>query len=123
MWGHKRLLENIEPYTNLQIESNLNYIPKKIDNPNKNNFFDSLKLNKETGTIILDSKNIIKNISSKAFDYKIGSRSTLDCICDYYKPKKLKPEKELHHKTLIENNSQIMTGFQYANILLILYLE
>lgn len=105
--------ENIEPYSNLQIENDLNYIPEKIDNPNKNNFFDFLKLNKEKGTIILDSKNIIKNIPSKAFDYKIGSRSALDWICDYYKPKKLKPEKELHHKTLIDND---LTNYDWVSI-------
>lgn len=105
--------ENIEPYSNLQIENDLNYIPEKIDNPNKNNFFDFLKLNKEKGTIILDSKNIIKNIPPKAFDYKIGSRSALDWICDYYKPKKLKPEKELHHKTLIDND---LTNYDWVSI-------
>lgn len=105
--------ENIEPYKDLQIESDLNYIPEKIDNPNKNNFFDFLKLNKEKGIIILDAKNIIKNIPSKAFDYKIGSRTALDWICDYYKPKKLKTEKELHHKTLIENN---LTNYDWVSI-------
>lgn len=105
--------ENIEPYSNLQIESDFNYIPEKIDNPNKNDFFNFLKLNKETAAIILDSKNIIKNIPPKAFDYKIGSRSALDWICDYYKPKKLKPEKELHHKTLIENN---LTNYDWVSI-------
>ena len=105
--------ENIEPYSNLQIESDLNYIPEKIDSPNKNNFFDFLKLNKETAAITLDSKNIIKNIPPKAFDYKIGSRSALDWICDYYKPKKLKPEKELHHKTLIDND---LTNYDWVSI-------
>ena len=109
--------ENIEPYSDLEIESDLNYIPKNIDNPNKNNFFDFLKLNKEKSIIILDSKNIIKNIPNKAFDYKIGSRSALDWILDYYKPKKLKPEKELHHKTLIDNN---LTKYDWAKIRLFL---
>ncbi|OEJ14407.1 hypothetical protein BFL38_06145 [Brachyspira hampsonii] len=105
--------ENIQPYSDLQIESDLNYMPEKIDNPNKNNFFDFLKLNKEKCTIILDAKNIIKNIPSKAFEYKIGSRSALDWICDYYKPKKLRPDKELHHKTLIDNN---LTNYDWLSI-------
>ena len=109
--------ENIEPYSDLEIEIDLNYIPKNIDNPNKNNFFDFLKLNKEKSIIILDSKNIIKNIPNKAFDYKIGSRSALDWILDYYKPKKLKPQKELHHKTLIDNN---LTKYDWAKIRLFL---
>ena len=72
-----------------------------------------IKLNKEKGIIIFDGKNRIENIPKKAFDYKIGTRSALDWIIDYYKPKKLNPQKELHHKTLIENG---LNSYDYKKI-------
>lgn len=105
--------ENCEPYANLKIEKDLNYMPKGIENPNKNKFFDFLTIKKDKGIIILDSKNRIENISKKAFDYKIGTRCALDWIVDYYKPKKLNPQKELHHETLINND---LTNYDWKKI-------
>ena len=105
--------ENCEPYANLKIEKDLNYMPKGIENPNKNKFFDFLTIKKDKGIIILDSKNRIENIPKKAFDYKIGTRCALDWIVDYYKPKKLNPQKELHHETLINND---LTNYDWKKI-------
>ncbi|WP_432632351.1 type ISP restriction/modification enzyme [Brachyspira sp.] len=98
---------------NLKIEKDLDYMPSGIENPNKNRFFDFLQIKKDKGIIIFDSKNRISNIPKKAFDYKIGTRSALDWIIDYYKPKKLNPDKETHHKTLIEND---FTNYDYKKI-------
>lgn len=89
---------------NLKIEKDFKYMPED---------FSMIKLNKEKGIIIFDGKNRIENIPKKAFDYKIGTRSALDWIIDYYKPKKLNPQKELHHKTLIENG---LNSYDYKNI-------
>ncbi len=89
---------------NLKIEKDFKYMPED---------FSLIKLNKEKGIIIFDGKNRIENIPKKAFDYKIGTRSALDWIIDYYKPKKLNPQKELHHKTLIENG---LNFYDYKNI-------
>ena len=75
--------------------------------------FTAMKLNKEKGILIFDGKNRIENIPKKAFDYKIGTRTALDWIIDYYKPKKLNPQKELHHKTLIENG---LNSYDYKKI-------
>lgn len=105
--------ENLKPYTNLKIEKDFNYMPKGIENPNKNKFFDFLTIKKDKQTIILDAKNIIENIPKKAFDYKIGTRCALDWIVDYYKPKKLNPQKELHHASLIDND---LTNYDWKNI-------
>lgn len=88
----------------LKIEKDFKYMPED---------FSMIKLNKEKGIIIFDGKNRIENIPKKAFDYKIGTRSALDWIIDYYKPKKLNPQKELHHKTLIENG---LNFYDYKNI-------
>lgn len=88
----------------LKIEKYFKYMPED---------FSMIKLNKEKGIIIFDGKNRIENIPKKAFDYKIGTRSALDWIIDYYKPKKLNPQKELHHKTLIENG---LNSYDYKNI-------
>lgn len=88
----------------LKIEKDFKYMPED---------FSMIKLNKEKGIIIFDGKNRIENIPKKAFDYKIGTRSALDWIIDYYKPKKLNPQKELHHKTLIENG---LNSYYYKNI-------
>lgn len=88
----------------LKIEKDFKYMPED---------FSMIKLNKEKGIIIFDGKNRIENIPKKAFDYKIGTRSALDWIIDYYKPKKLNPQKELHHKTLIENG---LNSYDYKNI-------
>ena len=103
--------------TKLKIEKDFDYMPSGIENPNKNKFFDFLQIKKdketEKGIIIFDSKNKISNIPKKAFDYKIGTRSALDWIIDYYKPKKLNPDKETHHKTLIEND---LTNYDYKKI-------
>ena len=98
---------------NLKIEKDFDYTPSGIENPNKNRFFDFLQIKKDKETIIFDSKNKISNIPKKAFLYKIGTRSALDWIIDYYKPKKLNPDKELHHKTLIEND---LTNYDYKKI-------
>ena len=98
---------------NLKIEKDFDYTPNGIENPNKNRFFDFLQIKKDKETIIFDSKNKISNIPKKAFLYKIGTRSALDWIIDYYKPKKLNPDKELHHKTLIEND---LTNYDYKKI-------
>lgn len=87
----------------LKIEKDFKYMPED---------FSMIKLNKEKGIIIFDGKNRIENIPKKAFDYKIGTRSALDWIIDYYKPKKLNPQKELHHKTLIENG---LNSYDYKN--------
>lgn len=89
---------------NLKIEKDFKYMPED---------FSMIKLNKEKGIIIFDGKNRIENIPKKAFDYKIGTRSALDWIIDYYKPKKLNPQKELHHKTLIENG---LNSYDYKKI-------
>ena len=101
----------------LKIEKDFDYMPSGIENPNKNKFFDFLQIKKdketEKGIIIFDSKNKISNIPKKAFDYKIGTRCALDWIIDYYKPKKLNPDKETHHKTLIEND---LTNYDYKKI-------
>lgn len=105
--------ENLKPYANLKIEKDFNYMPKGIENPNKNKFFDFLMIKKDKGIIILDSKNRIENIPKKAFDYKIGTRCALDWIVDYYKPKKLNPQKELHHASLIDND---LTNYDWKNI-------
>ena len=105
--------ENVEPNENLKIEKDFDYMPSGIENPNKNKFFDFLQIKKDKQTIIFDSKNKISNIPKKAFDYKIGTRCALDWVVDYYKPKKLNPDKELHHKTLIEND---LTNYDYKNI-------
>lgn len=105
--------ENLKPYTNLKIEKDFNYMPKGIENPNKNKFFDFLTIKKDKQTIILDAKNRIENIPQKAFDYKIGTRCALDWIVDYYKPKKLNPQKELHHASLIDND---LTNYDWKNI-------
>lgn len=96
--------ENVEPNKDLKIEKDFKYMPED---------FSMIKLNKEKGIIIFDGKNRIENIPKKAFDYKIGTRSALDWIIDYYKPKKLNPQKELHHKTLIENG---LNSCDYKNI-------
>lgn len=96
--------ENVEPNKHLKIEKDFKYMPED---------FSMIKLNKEKGIIIFDGKNRIENIPKKAFDYKIGTRSALDWIIDYYKPKKLNPQKELHHKTLIENG---LNSYDYKNI-------
>ena len=88
----------------LKIEKDFKYMPED---------FSMIKLNKEKGIIIFDGKNRIENIPKKAFDYKIGTRSALDWIIDYYKPKKLNPQKELHHKTLIENG---LNSYDYKKI-------
>ncbi len=88
----------------LKIEKDFKYMPED---------FSMIKLNKEKGIIIFDGKNRIENIPKKAFDYKIGTRSALDWIIDYYKPKKLNPQKELHHKTLIESG---LNSYDYKNI-------
>ena len=96
--------ENFEPNKDLKIEKDFKYMPED---------FSMIKLNKEKGIIIFDGKNRIENIPKKAFDYKIGTRSALDWIIDYYKPKKLNPQKELHHKTLIENG---LNSYDYKNI-------
>lgn len=105
--------EKVNPYKDLKIEKDFSYMVEELKNPNKNNYFDFLKINKDKAVIILDAKNRIENIPKKAFDYKIGSRSALDWIADYYKPKKLKPDKELHHKTLIEND---LTAYDWIKI-------
>ncbi len=78
-----------------------NYLPTGIENPNKNNVTHPMKIDKKNGVLILDNHNKIENIPLEVFDYKIGSRSALDWIVEYHKPKKLNPEKELHHATLI----------------------
>lgn len=96
--------ENVKPNKDLKIEKDFKYMPED---------FSMIKLNKEKGIIIFDGKNRIENILKKAFDYKIGTRSALDWIIDYYKPKKLNPQKELHHKTLIENG---LNSYDYKNI-------
>ncbi len=96
--------ENVELNKDLKIEKDFKYMPED---------FSMIKLNKEKGIIIFDGKNRIENIPKKAFDYKIGTRSALDWIIDYYKPKKLNPQKELHHKTLIENG---LNSYDYKNI-------
>lgn len=96
--------ENVEPNKDLKIEKDFKYMPED---------FSMIKLNKEKGIIIFDGKNRIENIPKKAFDYKIGTRSALDWIIDYYKPKKLNPQKELHHKTLIENG---LNSYDYKKI-------
>lgn len=88
----------------LKIEKDFKYMPED---------FSMIKLNKEKGIIIFDGKNRIENIPKKAFDYKIGTRSALDWIIDYYKPKKLNLQKELHHKTLIENG---LNSYDYKKI-------
>lgn len=96
--------ENVEPNKDLKIEKDFKYMPED---------FSMIKLNKEKGIIIFDGKNRIENIPKKAFDYKIGTRSALDWIIDYYKPKKLNPQKELHHKTLIENG---LNSYDYKKL-------
>ena len=105
--------ENAKSSEDLKIEKDFDYTPNGIENPNKNRFFDFLQIKKDKETIIFDSKNKISNIPKKAFLYKIGTRSALDWIIDYYKPKKLNPDKELHHKTLIEND---LTNYDYKKI-------
>ncbi len=112
-WVSSASLAGKTPCHNLKIEKDLKYMPEGIENPNKNKFFDFLTIKKDKATIILDAKNRISNIPKRAFDYKIGTRSALDWIVDYYKPKKLNPQKELHHKTLIENN---LTNYDWENI-------
>ena len=97
----------------MKIEKDFDYMPSGIENPNKNKFFDFLQIKKDKQTIIFDSKNKISNIPKKALDYKIGTRCALDWVVDYYKPKKLNPDKELHHKTLIEND---LTNYDYKKI-------
>ena len=77
------------------------YLPTGIENPNKNGVTHPMKIDKKNGVLILDNHNKIENIPLEVFDYKIGSRSALDWIVEYHKPKKLNPEKELHHATLI----------------------
>ncbi len=111
--GKETRNDNIENEIKLKIEKDLDYMPSGIENPNKNRFFDFLQIKKDKGIIIFDSKNKISNIPKKAFDYKIGTRSALDWIIDYYKPKKLNPDKETHHKTLIEND---LTNYDYKKI-------
>ena len=86
---------------NLIITRKDDYLPTGIENPNKNNVTHPMKIDKNNGVLILDNHNKIENIPLEVFDYKIGSRSALDWIVEYHKPKKLNPEKELHHATLI----------------------
>lgn len=105
--------ENCEPYANLKIEKDLNYMPKGIENPNKNKFFDFLTIKKDKQTIILDAKNRIENIPKKVFNYKIATKSALEWFLHYYSPKTLRPNKEPDHKTLIENN---LTVYDWKNI-------
>lgn len=54
--------------------------------------------------LYLDAKNKISGIPQKVYEYKIGTKSALDWVVEYHKFKKLDPEKELHHKTLIEED-------------------
>ena len=96
--------ENATPYENIKITSDDSFLPEGIGNPNKNNVIHPMKLDKKNGVLILDDKNRIDDIPLLAFDYKIGSRSAIDWIIEYHKPKKLNPIKEAHHKTLIDEN-------------------
>ena len=96
--------ENATPYENIKITSDDLFLPEGIGNPNKNNVIHPMKLDKKNGVLILDDKNRIDDIPLLAFDYKIGSRSAIDWIIEYHKPKKLNPIKEAHHKTLIDEN-------------------
>ena len=92
---------NVSPSDNLTITRDDDYLPTGIENPNKNGVTHPMKIDKKNGVLILDNHNKIENIPLEVFDYKIGSRSALDWIVEYHKPKKLNPEKELHHATLI----------------------
>lgn len=92
---------NIVPLADLKITRDDDYLPTGIDNPNKNHVTHPMKIDKKSGVLILDNHNKIENIPLEVFNYKIGSRSALDWIVEYHKFKKLNPEKELHHATLI----------------------
>ncbi len=92
---------NIVPLADLKIMRDDDYLPTGIDNPNKNHVTHPMKIDKKKGVLILDNHNKIENIPLEVFNYKIGSRSALDWIVEYHKFKKLNPEKELHHATLI----------------------
>jgi len=94
--------EDVHPYADLKITTDENYLPEGIDNPNKNHVTHPMKIDKKLGILHLDAKNKIENIPLEVFNYKIGSRSALDWIVEYHKFKKLNPQKELHHKTLID---------------------
>ncbi|MGL5253565.1 MAG: type ISP restriction/modification enzyme [Brevinema sp.] len=94
--------EAIEAYEGLKITRDDSFLPEGIENPNKNRVTHPMKIDKKLGVLHLDAKNRIEGIPLEAFDYKIGSRSAIDWVVEYHKFKKLNPEKELHHKTLID---------------------
>ena len=46
-----------------------------------------LKVNKDSGSIALDSETVLSGIPREAWDYKLGNRCALDWILDQYKEK------------------------------------
>ncbi|MGA8278954.1 MAG: type ISP restriction/modification enzyme [Rhodanobacteraceae bacterium] len=50
----------------------------------------TLKADKDTGRIVLDSETTLNGIPPEAWDYKLGNRSALEWILDQYKEKKPK---------------------------------
>lgn len=96
--------ERVKPYEGLEITVDNDYLPEGIGNPNKNKATHPMKLDKKNGILYLDAKNKISGIPQKVYEYKIGTKSALDWVVEYHKFKKLDPEKELHHKTLIEED-------------------
>lgn len=96
--------ESVKPYKGLEVTVDNDYLPEGIGNPNKNKVTHPMKLDKKNGILYLDAKNKISGIPLEVFEYKIGTKSALDWVIEYHKFKKLDPEKELHHKTLIEED-------------------
>ena len=48
----------------------------------------TLKADKAKGTIVLDSKTTLTGVPTKAWEYRLGSRSALEWVLDQYKEKK-----------------------------------
>jgi len=68
--------ENVEPY---KLET--------IEISNKENPKPKLKLDKESGIILIDENTELRNIPAIAINYQLGSRSAIEWILDQYKEK------------------------------------
>ncbi|MEY9250383.1 putative helicase [Bradyrhizobium ottawaense] len=86
-WGEKLLnlhigYETVKPW-NLKRLDALDKKSKGANLPPK----PSLKANKDTGAIVLDSETQLTGVPPEAWDYKLGNRSALEWILDQYKEK------------------------------------
>ena len=86
-WGEKLMAlhigyETVKPWKLRRVDA-LDEKSKKANLPPK----PSLKADKDTGVIVLDTETQLTGVPSEAWTYKLGSRSALEWILDQYKEK------------------------------------